>query len=301
MDVKTIVAGVDFLGSGLASARWVGRHLSPDRVILVHALHIPKPPKFLTGLWGDEEQVLVSARSGAQARLDEFARQLEDETGVSVETRIRVGSPAEQIGIAADSLEAELIVVGPHASRKGRWTLLGSTAVQLLHEARIPTVVGHGVLRESPERIMGTVDDSALAAGVPAWTKGLSERFGARPMLLHVLDVPVEAHLRAIEPPRDERPGSELTGELADRARGWLRETAEEVGLGEDTELIVAMGDPAFEILAAAERHAVDLIVVGTRGPGSITRAVMGSVADTVLRRAGCPVLALPTPELTGA
>ena len=48
---------------------------------------------------------------------------------------------------------------------------------------------------------------------------------------------------------------------------------------------------PAEGILAYAEEHAADLIVVGTRGRAGVERWVLGSVAETVVRQAACPVL----------
>ncbi|GIW80871.1 MAG: universal stress protein UspA [Gemmatales bacterium] len=50
-------------------------------------------------------------------------------------------------------------------------------------------------------------------------------------------------------------------------------------------------GDPAGEILRVAEETSADLIVMGTHGRTGLSRALMGSVAETVLRKAGCPVL----------
>lgn len=51
------------------------------------------------------------------------------------------------------------------------------------------------------------------------------------------------------------------------------------------------LGDPAMEILRAAEAHQADLIVLGTAGRKGIRRAIMGSVAETVLRESETPVL----------
>lgn len=48
---------------------------------------------------------------------------------------------------------------------------------------------------------------------------------------------------------------------------------------------------PADEILAYAKRHAVDVIVLGTHGRGRLATTLLGSVADTVVRRASCPVM----------
>jgi nucleotide-binding universal stress UspA family protein len=62
----------------------------------------------------------------------------------------------------------------------------------------------------------------------------------------------------------------------------------------------VLSGTPADEIVRDAERHASDLVVVGARGLGAFKRLVLGSVSESVLRHAPCPVLVVrprPTAE----
>jgi nucleotide-binding universal stress UspA family protein len=51
------------------------------------------------------------------------------------------------------------------------------------------------------------------------------------------------------------------------------------------------MGEVALEIVALAEELGADLIVMGCRGLGGVRRALMGSVSDSVVRHAHCPVL----------
>ena len=51
------------------------------------------------------------------------------------------------------------------------------------------------------------------------------------------------------------------------------------------------MGAVALEIVALAEELQADLIVMGSRGLGAVRRALMGSVSDSVVRHAHCPVL----------
>jgi nucleotide-binding universal stress UspA family protein len=53
----------------------------------------------------------------------------------------------------------------------------------------------------------------------------------------------------------------------------------------------LAMGDPAAEIVRAAEEEKADSIVLGTHGRTGLSRLLMGSVAEAVVRRAPCPVL----------
>jgi nucleotide-binding universal stress UspA family protein len=58
-------------------------------------------------------------------------------------------------------------------------------------------------------------------------------------------------------------------------------------------ELRVVDDDPRDAILAAAKETHADLIVIGTHGRRGLSRLVLGSVAEDVVRRAPCPVLAV--------
>jgi len=53
----------------------------------------------------------------------------------------------------------------------------------------------------------------------------------------------------------------------------------------------LTMGDPASEIVRLAEEEKADMIVLGTHGRTGMSRLLMGSVAEAVVRRAPCPVL----------
>jgi nucleotide-binding universal stress UspA family protein len=65
---------------------------------------------------------------------------------------------------------------------------------------------------------------------------------------------------------------------------------------GPDIPVIVAAtgGDPAEEIVRYARGHSIDLIVVGTHGRTGVSRVLLGSVAERVVRSARCPVLVVP-------
>jgi nucleotide-binding universal stress UspA family protein len=55
-------------------------------------------------------------------------------------------------------------------------------------------------------------------------------------------------------------------------------------------------GDPAAEILRVARETNADLIVMGTHGRRGLTRLLMGSAAEEVVRKASCPVLTVKVP-----
>jgi nucleotide-binding universal stress UspA family protein len=63
----------------------------------------------------------------------------------------------------------------------------------------------------------------------------------------------------------------------------------------------LAMGDPAAEICRIAADEGAKLIVLGTHGRGGLLRLLMGSVAESILRRAPCPVLVYREPGRRGA
>lgn len=71
-----------------------------------------------------------------------------------------------------------------------------------------------------------------------------------------------------------------------EEARAIVAETS-----GVEPETIEAVGNPAAEIIAAAEARDVELIVIGRHGQHTVARFLMGSVADRVVRHATCDVL----------
>jgi nucleotide-binding universal stress UspA family protein len=50
-------------------------------------------------------------------------------------------------------------------------------------------------------------------------------------------------------------------------------------------------GEPATGIVACAQQESVDIIVIGSHGRTGLSRVLMGSVAEQVVRKASCPVL----------
>jgi nucleotide-binding universal stress UspA family protein len=55
-------------------------------------------------------------------------------------------------------------------------------------------------------------------------------------------------------------------------------------------------GDAAAEIVRFAKENQIDLVVMGTHGRRGVTRLLMGSVAEAVVRQAPCPVMTIKQP-----
>ena len=92
--------------------------------------------------------------------------------------------------------------------------------------------------------------------------------------------------------------GAEMSAEEFDLAVGRAHESARQV-LGEaearlgldDVEVRVLGGEPASAICELAAEVGAHAIVIGTRGRGGLTRALLGSVSDHVVRNAPCTVV----------
>jgi nucleotide-binding universal stress UspA family protein len=139
-------------------------------------------------------------------------------------------------------------------------------------------------------RILCPVDFSPASAGALQAAAALAVRHDADLTLLHVDSVPGSAIPEAMLglPPT-------LATELsapADRPLLEWKARAEALG-ARRVQALRSVGSPAQEIVGMASRDAFDLIVVGTHGRTGLGHLLLGSVAEEVVRHAGCPVLTL--------
>jgi nucleotide-binding universal stress UspA family protein len=111
--------------------------------------------------------------------------------------------------------------------------------------------------------------------------------------LLHVIPDPLRV------PGLESAAGIEYYAEVErtwkERAQQQLQSVAADEGLPADQVItVVLMGHPARLIVEYAEEQRADLIVIGTQGEGAVTRFLLGSVAERVVRHAIVPVLTVP-------
>ncbi|MEO1069387.1 MAG: universal stress protein [Cyanobacteria bacterium J06638_6] len=76
------------------------------------------------------------------------------------------------------------------------------------------------------------------------------------------------------------------------KVKEFLTKKLVELGY-EGVEIVTLMGDPGIQIIDYAQESAADLIVMPSHGHKGLTRLLMGSVAERVVRLANCPVLIL--------
>ena len=121
----------------------------------------------------------------------------------------------------------------------------------------------------------------------------LARAFGARLILVTVAEPPQAVEpvvpIGMVAPVRGWWANDPSPEEIVERVLADARDRLS--GLGVDVELEGRIGVPPDSILAVAEDEHADLIVVGTREPGFVTRLIEGSVSADVARRAHCDVL----------
>ncbi len=136
--------------------------------------------------------------------------------------------------------------------------------------------------------VLLALDRSDKDARAIAAAEGFAELMGGRIHMVHVL-----GGVAGVDPAEV----SDGATSRHDEAREWLKGTRAVLATGSGgaptSEMIVSL-EPAAKIVAAAGSVKAELIVLATRAATTIGRALLGSVADQVIRAADCPVALVP-------
>jgi nucleotide-binding universal stress UspA family protein len=207
--------------------------------------------------------------------------------GFGVETHVVRGAPFRRINGIAETVHADLSVVGSRGQSPLENRIIGSTARNLARTTVVPLLVNRveratddpEVLREHLfQRILFATDFSENA----------ERAFDAFSYLRHATEEATLVHVRS--PKDDDTDGVDPRERLAERV-----ETLENWGI--ETRLEVRQGDPADEILAVEEAVTPSTVLVGSRGRSRIRRLLLGSVSEEIVARATGNVFLVPPPR----
>ncbi|MEF8784412.1 MAG: universal stress protein [Haloarculaceae archaeon] len=128
----------------------------------------------------------------------------------------------------------------------------------------------------------------------------IAEKYGATIHALYVIDVDATSYGLGTEQVDRIRQGHlddmpEVKDD-ADEATSYVAAAAEERGV--DYEEHIRIGEPARAIRNFVEEENIDLVVMGSHGRSGLSRVILGSVAEKVLRRTHLPVLVVDSHEL---
>jgi nucleotide-binding universal stress UspA family protein len=246
------------------------------------------------------QQILENVERRAEANLREVAERLREQ-GANAEGRIVLGTPAEQIARFAEDEGCDLIAMSTHGRNLITRGVLGSVTDKVIHSVSVP------VLAITPERarkyhqdpsgamttLLAPLDGSELAESVLPYAESLALSMSLRVTLVKALrlDNSSSAYLEGMAYATDAKIQLEVEQESAEYL-GEVAAALRDKGVQVDTKVI--LGTPASAIADMAHEHDYDIIAMATHGRSGISRWVLGSVTETLVRTSGNPVLVVP-------
>jgi len=252
--------------------RLLYRHDS--EVILVRAVNPPMAENAITVA----EAELSTAREYIFGQLERL-----EKAGVRAKYVVRIGAP---VGVILDVVKehaATMIALATHGATGLKRLLFGSVGEGLVRMSPVPVLLVRPFwsyelvpplrTEHAPVRnLLLAVDGSDLALAALPGVIEIADLFEARVVLLRVLEE------KSPETPAE-----------AEKQLKAIAKTIEKEGI--ETLSLIERGEPVDQILKALRFHEIDLLAMATHGRSGLTRAVMGSVSEDVLRRATVPIL----------
>ena len=213
---------------------------------------------------------------------------------------VRGGRPYQEIVELAREINADLIILSTRGRTGLKRVLLGSTAERVVRSAPCPVLVVRKRKQKSKVArkalsigtILVPVDFSECSLAGVKYAAFLARTLGAKLRLFHAM-YPYGDYVIA------DRVGTRLSS-LIEAERAAAREEMEELKHadflhGVSTETKIGIGYAIDEICGAARQPDIDLIVTSTHGRTGFKHALIGSVAEHVVRYADCPVMVVPS------
>jgi nucleotide-binding universal stress UspA family protein len=282
-----IVLATDGSSDARAAVEWL-RYLPLPRDREVMVITVVSPPLLpaMPEMMGELHSALIAE---ARRLADDTAAELL--TGRSATGRVVEGDPREEIVAAARHWGADLVVLGARGLGAIKEFLLGSVSLWVARHAPCPVLVCKGTPRDLDAVTVG-VDGSEHARRAVEWLASLPLPSTLRVRLVGVAE---RQHYPSSAPAILRDALRTAVGTVDAERRATLEAAVGDVAQCLRSRAAVALevvtGAPAEVLVRDAERDGSDLIVVGARGAGALTRLLLGSVSESVLRHAECPVL----------
>ena len=292
--MESILGAVDLSSaSGLVAAWATLFALKMDRpLLLLHAIHVPSDP-----IHPSPQLISDSESAHREARCREALQALMPSDPASRGAEIVFGDPAETVQQYCRAHSVALVVAGSQGISGLKRFFLGTVVERMARMLPCPLLVVRPN-RTGPPRIrsIGVCCDRSRAGGaLVAQAAFLARAFNAD---LHIFSALEAALDTAIQEP-GEIPYGQAQMELQSRWRDNL-EAMVPTQLRDSVKVTVrlAFGEASDEIPILVGHERLDLILVGVRNRSILGQWMVGSTTEALLRRAPCPVLAVPARAL---
>ncbi len=138
------------------------------------------------------------------------------------------------------------------------------------------------------DRIVLATDFSPVSARAAAYAQGLSKRFSSSLSLIHIMDLSATAHpeYALVGLPIDDMRNAGTENQdrlLSEMTSAGVRTTAH----------TLESHNPSASLVSFAKELRADLIVTGSNARSGLSKAILGSPVDDIIRHASCPVLTI--------
>ncbi len=243
----------------------------------------------------------AEAMDEARSYLERIAGRLA-ERGIRAQIAVSSGYAAGVIVDETRLRKADVVVMATHGrSGLGRW-VYGSVAEAVLARSRVPVLLVRAwhdehTIEAIPDhpRLLVPLDGSEFAEAALPIAESLAMALRGSLLLLRVVRLP-EAPLT-----EDGMVIAYVDQELERlraEAKDYLAQVARRLTVGQGAvESAVRVGEPSDAIVAASQEFGASLVIMATHGRTGLSRLLLGSIADGVLRRGQVPLLLVrPTP-----
>jgi len=209
---------------------------------------------------------------------------------LTVQTTLRRGDPAEEILAYAEEIDADALAMGTHGRTGVQRFVAGSVTETVLRKSPVPVLTVRATERSdargSYDEILLPTDGSEAASVAFDHGIAVATAFDARIHAVNVVDIAAVASEEPLPPNV-----LDIRREAGQKAVEAVASRAREAGL--DVATAVREGFPASDLLEYAEENEIDLIAMGTAGQTGLSRFLLGSTSERVVRHAKIPVLAV--------
>jgi universal stress protein E len=279
-----IVCATDLLAKSEAALQRAGL-LADNLEADVTLLHVVTPSQSERVLEQSLQMAIVDMKSRAQLPLWR-ARQKPN-------IAVRTGSPAKVILDVISQSASSLLILGPHRKRPIRDALEGTVAQKALGTRKCPVLVVHSQPRNPYQRVLFALDPSPASATAVMAAESLVLTAAKDTQVVHA-NVPWHEGMSlyyGIGFDSVTTCSTAWKSEAEKAVRKMLKCASDNSAR---YEILIERSCIPTTVRRAIDQYQPDLLVIGTRGRGRVPRALLGSVANRILREVACDTLIVP-------
>jgi nucleotide-binding universal stress UspA family protein len=283
--LNKILLAIDFRNSSeniVENSIGMGKVFSSE-IVLIHVLDDDVK----------DEKIKLLLNEAVMKRLKVIRDKIESEGLKTGDPILEYGSFYDKITQTADNINANLIIIGSAEKLEDDTFKLGITAEKIIRRSDKPVWV---IKKDNPlnvKNILCPVDFSKHSIRALKNAITLARRFKAELIIISVYKEvsfgPLNLTLNLDK--ENERVRSESIKMFDSFLKGFTLTDL-------DWKKEIQKGDPATKILEAISKHKSDLLVMGTTGKSGLSKMIMGSITEKVIREVPCSFITLKSEDI---